>query len=59
MKRLLPLCLATTGLAGLILLMFAPAAPVLPNNPLAAFGVGLIGLGLIRRFQQAATLEAA
>ena len=54
MKSLMPLLLAAMLLAVLLTLMLAPGSAVLLNKPLAAVGVGLIGLGLIRRAQQAA-----
>lgn len=58
MKFTIQLCLVAAALAGLIVLMLPPAAPVLLGNPLAALGIGLIGWGLIRRAKQATAAEA-
>ena len=55
MKTAIQFLLTAAALAGLTALMLAPqAGSVLPNNPLAALGVALIGLGLIRNAQQVA-----
>lgn len=52
MKFAIQLLSVTAALAAALTLALHPAFGVLPSNPLAVVGVGLIGFGLIRRHYQ-------